>query len=181
LERCSMTAPWHKPKARAEGGAALALGRIADGVEGGFSKVRLEGLSTKVLGGSCPTGPQALLVRGLRASNPWHRSAPPPCRPVAAARVRPGRRPGRGGSLRATCVVRVFSPRLTQRCPKASGSHPYLPECLEEGILRCSHRLGPMPIIPARRILATPRRVLRGFHAHSSLMCPCGRPKRRLT
>jgi hypothetical protein len=133
LGRCSTTAPWPKPKAQAESAAALAPGRIADGVEGGFSRVRLEGLSTKVLGGSCPIGPQALLVRGLRASYPWHRSAPPPCRPVAAVRVRPGRRPGQGGSLRAAWVVRVFSPHLTQRCPKASGSHPYLPECLEEG------------------------------------------------
>jgi hypothetical protein len=138
LGRCSTRAPWPKPKARAESAAALALGRIADGVEGGFPRVRLEGLSTKVLGGSCPLGPQVLLVRGLCASNPWHRSALPPCRPVAAARVRPGRRPGRGGSLRAAWVVRVFSPRLTQRCPQASGSHPYLPERLEEGILRTS-------------------------------------------
>ena len=145
MGRSSTTAPWPKPKAPAESAAAVTLGRIADGVEGGFSRVRLEGLSTKVLGGSCSIGLQALLVRGLRASNPWHRSAPPPCRPVAAARVRPGPRPGRGGSLRAACVVRVFSPRLTQRCPKASGSHPYLPECLEEGILRSSHNPGPMP------------------------------------
>jgi hypothetical protein len=138
LGRCSTTAPWPKRKAQAESAAALALGRIADGVEGGFSRVRLEGLSTKVLGGSCPTGPQALLVRGLRASNPWHRSAPPPCRPVAAARVRPGRRPGRGGSLRAAWVVRVFSPRLTQRCPKASGSTPLFTRVPRRLVLRAS-------------------------------------------
>jgi hypothetical protein len=75
----------------------------------------------------------------LHASNPWHRIPPPPCRLVAAARVRPGRRPGRGGSLRAAWVVRVFSPRLTQRCPKASGSHPYSPECLEDAFCVLPH------------------------------------------
>jgi hypothetical protein len=79
----------------------------------------------------CPTGPQAPLALWLRSSYPWHRSEPPPCRPVAAARVRPGHWLGRGGSLRAAWVVRVYSPRLTQRCPRASGSHPYSPECLE--------------------------------------------------
>jgi hypothetical protein len=148
LARCSTTAPWPKPKARAE--CALlphALGRIAECVEGGFSRVRHQGLSTKVLGGSCPTGPRAPLALRPRASCPWHRSALPPCRPGASAPVRPGRLRGRGGSLRAAWVVCVLSPRLTKRRPKASGSHPYSPECLE----------GVFCVLRPRRLLRTQR------------------------
>src|SRR5829696_3077052 len=72
--------------------------------------------------GSRPAGPLGPRARLLRDSSPSRRSAPPPCRPDAAKRARPGRLRGRGGSLRADRVFRVSVPLLGVRYPRPFGS-----------------------------------------------------------